>query len=234
MQNDNIFGEIEFVRNNRAKYVVVKITATGLRVTLPPNKTQNDAWKFIEENKTKILAKQEKQKTKSTNILNENERIKTLTFEISLLRVERENIFFRLKNGFLTIEFPLETDCSLEDVQMHFWEGIKYFLRKEAKRVLPERVEFLAKKFGFVFSDVKIQSSKTRWGSCSGKKSINLSFYLLFLPQKLIDYVILHELCHTKEMNHSTKFWQWMDKVTNGQSATLRHEVKTFKLPKIY
>jgi predicted metal-dependent hydrolase len=201
---------------------------------LPPNATQNDAWRFINENKVKILAKQSKQKTVKKEFLTENSTLKTLTFNIVMQRAERENIFFSLKDDLLIIEFPVEIDCSTDDVQQQLWKGITYFLRKEAKRILPVQVRLLADRFGFYFSNVKIQQSKTRWGSCSSRKSINLSLYLLLLPQELIDYVILHELCHTKEMNHSPRFWQWMDKVTDNKSAALRRELKNFKTPKIY
>ncbi|MDR0810744.1 MAG: M48 family metallopeptidase [Paludibacter sp.] len=201
---------------------------------MPPNATQNDAWRFINENKVKILAKQSKQKTVKKEFLTENSTLKTLTFNIVMQRAERENIFFSLKDDLLIIEFPVEIDCSTDDVQQQLWKGITYFLRKEAKRILPVQVRLLADRFGFYFSNVKIQQSKTRWGSCSSRKSINLSLYLLLLPQELIDYVILHELCHTKEMNHSPRFWQWMDKVTDNKSAALRRELKNFKTPKIY
>ncbi len=98
-------------------------------------------------------------------------------------------------------------------------------LRKEAKQVLPRRVAELAYMFDFHYTGLKIQSSKTRWGSCSGKNSINLSLYLMRVPSHLIDYVILHELCHTVHHDHSPRFWELMDKVTNGQAKAMRKEL---------
>jgi hypothetical protein len=136
-----------------------------------------------------------------------------------------------LKNGTLNIEFPSGTDCTDKQSQQHFWNGISYFMRKEAKRLLPNRTKQLAEKYGFTFSDVKIQSSKTRWGSCSRAQSINLSLYLMLLPAELVDYVILHELCHTKEMNHGPNFWIWMDRVTDKKSKELRAQLKNYHMP---
>lgn len=101
-------------------------------------------------------------------------------------------------------------------------------LRKEAKLFLPRRVAELAYMFDFHYKDLKIQSSKTRWGSCSGKNSINLSLYLMRVPGHLIDYVILHELCHTVHHNHSAQFWELMDKVTNGQAKAMRKELSNY------
>jgi predicted metal-dependent hydrolase len=114
-------------------------------------------------------------------------------------------------------------------MQQFFRNGIDFFLRKEAKRLLPERLNQLAQIHGFNYKDLKIQSSKTRWGSCSSKKSINLSYFLLLMPPHLIEYVMLHELCHTVEMNHGVRFWALMDKVTDNKAKKLRAEVKKYR-----
>ena len=163
--------------------------------------------------------------------IDENTQLQTLTFLVKALRIERKDIYFKLKDKILTIEFPLATDCKSVKVQKTFWNGINYFLQKEAKRLLPERTKQLAMKYGFTLSSVKIQSSKSRWGSCSQRKSINLSYYLMLTPAHLVDYVILHELCHTVEMNHSHKFWDLMDKVTDNKSDALKNELKSFQMP---
>jgi predicted metal-dependent hydrolase len=103
--------------------------------------------------------------------------------------------------------------------------------KKIADKVIKENVTFFANLYGVQVKRVAIRNQRTRWGSCSREKSINLSYYLMLLPPHLVDYVILHELCHTKEMNHGDKFWKWMDKVTDGQSKALRRELKTFNMP---
>ena len=82
----------------------------------------------------------------------------------------------------------------------------------------------LAAEHGFKFNGVKIQSSQTRWGSCSRVNSINLSLYMLLLPKHLIEYVILHELCHTVEHNHSERFWALLQRVA-PDSDRLRKEL---------
>jgi len=100
----------------------------------------------------------------------------------------------------------------------------------KALEYLPHRVQELAASYNFTYSSVKISKSKSRWGSCSSKKSISLSLFLMELPLHLVDYVILHELCHTVEMNHGTKFWALMEKVCNGKAKTLRKELKTHRI----
>lgn len=234
MLTDTELGTIEFVRNERSKHIRVRILSSGLKVTLPPRATESEAMKFIQSIREKLVQKQkklEKGLEQKNIIIDENSSLQTLTFLVNAKPATRKNIYFSLKNNTLNIEFPNGTNCSDSETQQHFWNGISYFLRKEAKRLLPDRTKQLAQKFGFVVNDIKIQSSKTRWGSCSREKNINLSLYLMLLPAHLIDYVILHELCHTREMNHGDKFWQWMDKVTDGKSKLLRKELKNYHMP---
>ena len=107
----------------------------------------------------------------------------------------------------------------------------EFLLRQQAQNQLPVELNRLAKMHGFIYNNVKIQKSKTRWGSCSSKGTINLSLYLMLLPSHLIEYVLLHELCHTQEMNHSPKFWALLDRFTGGKSKHLRKEIRGYKVP---
>ncbi|MDR1681831.1 MAG: M48 family metallopeptidase [Candidatus Symbiothrix sp.] len=102
-------------------------------------------------------------------------------------------------------------------------------LRTQARAFLPERLKSLAETHHFQYQSIKITKSKTRWGSCSSKKNINLSLYLMLLPLHLIDYVLLHELCHTVEMNHSPAFWDLLNRHTDGMAKALRKELRAKK-----
>ena len=102
-------------------------------------------------------------------------------------------------------------------------------LRRKALSVLPAQLAQLAQLHGFKYSAVKIRKSKSRWGSCSTKGTISLSFYLLLLPEHLIEYVLLHELCHTAQMNHSPAFWALVNKCTQNKAKELRKEIKKYK-----
>jgi len=85
--------------------------------------------------------------------------------------------------------------------------------RKVARKVLCRRIGELAQLHNFVYNRISIRKQKTRWGSCSSKDNINLNMNLLHLPPELIDYVLLHELVHTKVKNHSKDFWDELDTV---------------------
>ena len=95
--------------------------------------------------------------------------------------------------------------------------------RVEAKTLLTRRLQQLAKNNGFSYNRVFIRNQKTRWGSCSSKNNISLNMKLVKLPDELIDYVILHELVHTRKKDHSKAFWAEMGKlVGNGRKMASR------------
>jgi len=108
---------------------------------------------------------------------------------------------------------------------------VRSVLRHEAKHVLPQKVAFWAKEFNLQFSQVKINKSTTRWGSCSLQKNVNLSLYLMLLPERLIDYVVLHELAHTVEMNHGEKFWELLSKLCGEDARAVSRSVRKFNSP---
>ena len=85
--------------------------------------------------------------------------------------------------------------------------------RKVARKVLCRRIGELAQLHNFVYNRISIRKQKTRWGSCSSKDNINLNMNLLHLPSELMDYVLLHELVHTKVKNHSNDFWNELETV---------------------
>ncbi len=87
--------------------------------------------------------------------------------------------------------------------------------RGQAKRKLARRLRGLAAKHGFSCSRVSIRNQRTRWGSCSAKNSISLNMKLVRLPDDLIDYVILHELLHTRERSHNRDFWAKLDRLVD-------------------
>ncbi|MFH1188390.1 MAG: SprT family zinc-dependent metalloprotease [bacterium] len=80
--------------------------------------------------------------------------------------------------------------------------------KEEARGFIKERIEQLNTQYGFSYRRIAIRNQKSRWGSCSEDGNLNFNYRLLFLPSHLADYVIVHELCHLQEFNHSKKFWE--------------------------
>ena len=79
--------------------------------------------------------------------------------------------------------------------------------KDEARRFCHERLEYYNEYYQLEYNRVSIKKLKTRWGSCSSKKNLNFNYRIIFLPSDVADYIIVHELCHLKELNHSKTFW---------------------------
>ena len=86
-------------------------------------------------------------------------------------------------------------------------------LAHEAAHFVPQRVAHFAPKIGVTYGRITIRAQHTRWGSCSSKGNLNFNCLLMRMPPEVIDYVVVHELCHRKEMNHSPKFWAEVAKI---------------------
>ncbi len=109
------------------------------------------------------------------------------------------------------IKWMLKHSRQMKQVEQEYQNNQKQTLqisdRQEARRILINRLNELADQYGFSFNRVFIRNQATLWGSCSAQNNINLNMKLVCLPQHQLDYVILHELVHTKIKNHSRKFW---------------------------
>ena len=99
---------------------------------------------------------------------------------------------------------------NLKDSGAH--DILRSFLRARAREALTEQTNNLAEEFGFRISRVTIRNQRSRWGSCSSKRNISLNLKLLFVEPEQLRYVLVHELCHTKQMNHSPKFWRLVER----------------------
>ncbi|WDL96832.1 M48 family metallopeptidase [Alicyclobacillus sp. ALC3] len=86
------------------------------------------------------------------------------------------------------------------------------WLRRRAREVLTERVELWAQKIAIPFERIAIRDQKTRWGSCSSMGNLNFNWRLILAPPEVLDYVVVHELCHRLEMNHSRRFWAHVER----------------------
>jgi len=101
--------------------------------------------------------------------------------------------------------------------------------RRQARQLLTRRVRQLARQHGFRFGRISIRQQRTRWGSCSVKNNLSLNQKLAALPDELIDYVVLHELVHTRIKNHGHSFWKALDEVV-GDARRKRAKLRGYRL----
>lgn len=118
----------------------------------------------------------------------------------------------RLKSGEIAVHHPPHISQQHPEVQQAARTASIRALRKEAEQLLPQRLQQLAALTNFSYASVNVKQLKSRWGSCTAKQEITLNLYLMQLPWHLIDYVLLHELTHTKVMRHGAPFWKELER----------------------
>lgn len=219
-------GKVVIKVNSRSRNFVFRTKCDGIYVSVPPGTTMKQLQTSIEKLKERLL--KAKEKTALTRI-GPDYRIDAQFFRLSFTAGNQDRFLARSDAEKMVIVYPPDADFGDEDLQAWMRKVITEAMRRKAKTFLPQRLGILSQQFGLPYGSVKVNSSKGRWGSCSAKKDINLSLYLMLLPEHLIDYVLLHELCHTKELNHSETFWVLMDKVTGNRAMELRKELKRHK-----
>lgn len=201
------------VRNSkRAKRISVRYSlSSGLEVVYPPGLQQPTPKTLLLERSDWILSAIDKFSVAQANLPRREYRAgevffyRGASYKLLLERsASHSKICVRLDNGFLTVAVP-DPLPRVESEPIR--EAVKSFYRREAQQYLPKRLGELAAMHGFEYEQVRIKNQKTRWGSCSIKRNINLNLRLMMAPEPAIDYVIIHELCHLREMNHTPAFW---------------------------
>lgn len=221
---DKDLGKVRIKRNARAKRSIARRKSGGIELTVLAWFSEEQIYAVLEEMRPRLL----KLKGNPRFIFTPEAVFKTLTFSVSIENRDVRNYHVSLDGGILKIICPNIDDFENETVQNTIKNSIEQTMRSEAKRIFPRKLDELARKNNFSYTRLAINKSKTRWGSCSSKKSINLSYFCLLLPEYLLDFIILHELCHTIEMNHGERFWRLLDKVSTGKAKEYTAELKKY------
>jgi predicted metal-dependent hydrolase len=196
-------------KSARTRHIKLKASARyGLELVVPLRFNQKTIPDILETNKQWI----EKQLAKIQLELNTlNQQI--LPSEILLPLLNQSWRILYLKGDSKKLRLLINPNHELilfgnTDDKNNCKKLLNIWVKNQAKTFITERLAYLSQKTGLSYSSSTIRNQRSRWGSCSSNKSINLNFKLLFLPTPLVDHIIIHELCHTIHMNHSGKFWR--------------------------
>lgn len=218
-------GEVTFQKRKGAKAVRIRIGHDGVvRVTLPSWSPYKVAEAFVRTKADWIAANRVDRKH---HIIGPNDRIGK-GHRVRFVHEDRDKPGSRITKTELVIRIPATADIADEDVQIIARAGAVRALKQEANLLLPQRIKTLAEQYGFTYRSLGIKRLQSRWGSCSSEKDIALNCFLMQLPWDLIDYVLLHELVHTRIMAHGERFWSELDKYVSDLPAK-RKLIKTYQ-----
>lgn len=196
--------EVKYKKHPFSKNIKITLKKEGeILVTMPiicPYKFARD---FLLKNFEKIKSF----KIENT-FLPQNLKTKFDTLKI----IESNELRIVVKNNIVYFYYPNNLDFNTSKIQKLLKEAYLKAVKIEAKNYLPSRLEFLAKKYNFNYNKIALKNQKTRFGSCSYQNNINLNINLMNYDFDCIDYVIIHELVHTKIKNHSKNFWNEVEK----------------------
>jgi predicted metal-dependent hydrolase len=201
---DEEFGKITIRRSARATQVRLRVAPDGtLRASLPLY-----APTFL----VKRLIKSSRQELRDLLVHSQPQAVYSDGMRVGksqtlIVRQFSGAIQVTRRGQQLIISMPVDKTLEDADIVRAVRDGIILALRVEAKSYLPKRLSFIADKYGFKYKKVRFSHASGRWGSCTSEGTISLNIALMKLPFELIDYVIIHELAHTANMNHSPEFW---------------------------
>ncbi|WP_455497728.1 M48 family metallopeptidase [Coprobacter sp.] len=225
---DPEFGTIILLPHPTARHFIFKIRNNTLQITVPDGIRYTQITQSINQNREnirKIYAR------KNDTILRPGTLLETRSFTIAIQTHIKKNFLFRLQNKILYVFCPEDADVESQEVQKIISSGIKRFIKQAAIEYLPKRLNTLAHNLNIRYNHVSVSHGRKRLGRCDTQHNILLSYHLMFLPERLIDYVIFHELAHLSEMNHGDRFHQLCNQYCQGQEKSLEKELKAFPFP---
>ena len=220
--SDSEFGDITLRRTSLSRSIRLKLDSRGvISITLPKRAPLFLARQLLNDSRSSIRSSLSRIRL-SKPTYQEGD----IIGKVHRLRIEQDDSVgysYKLGGNELIVFTPVAAPAEM--VQRTIHEGIAKALRVQAKSYLPRRLRTLADQHGFSYSKLRFSSAGTRWGSCSSEGTISLNIWLMQLPFELIDYVILHELSHTRYMNHSDSFWGELERFVPNYRE-LRRELK--------
>ncbi|MFV0366341.1 MAG: M48 family metallopeptidase [Mangrovibacterium sp.] len=212
-------GMVELQASARAKRMKLGVKSNGTAFLVIPNlgiASKTIIENFVHQNADWIRKQQAKFSSQQT-IFTPETNFHTYNRKLSIITHQRaEKVTAALLAHEIRVILTPNSKIASDKVQNFIRHVIEESMREEAKMVLPQIAAKFATQYQLHFNQVSIKKAKTRWGSCSSKRNLNFNLHLMRLPHRLIDYVVLHELAHTVEMNHGDKFWNLLENICPG------------------
>ena len=222
-------GTVTLRKLRQSRHMRILVRAEGVLVTMPLYTSFGEAEGFLDNHVDWALQAMQRlsdKQAKAQTTFTPDTEFGTYSRKVRLIPGERHNVHVDIRPGLVEIYYPATRQIDDPLLQATIRKAVEHAWRVEAREVLPARLQQLAAQHGFHYKKLTVRSSRTCWGSCSPDNSINLSLHLMHLPDHLIDYIILHELCHTLHKNHGAAFWALLDRVTQKKAREYAKQLR--------
>jgi hypothetical protein len=214
--------------SRRARHARLSVSYAGLvTVIIPERFPRSKVPEIVNANQPWIERARERFASESALIQDRPPPERPVRFVLRLVEQELPIVYSAVAGPARAIERggTLVVGSAADDEQAQR-QALKRYLARRAREELAPRLAEKSLEVGVKVSRISIRAQQTRWGSCSPSGAISLNSALLFLPEPLVEYVLLHELCHRRELNHSPRFWSLLNQFEPG-SDRLRRELKS-------
>ncbi len=228
--NDDEFGKVSVELDGRLRSVKLWVASEGLMARCPGEDFIGDIKRLIEKNRERIRdgIKKEEENRKRKIFFTSSFKYEHELYTIYICPLSQKKTPRVGEDGklYYPIYYAKSEDLNDERVQSALMLRFDEALRRIGRFILPPMLDEISKKNGLSYASLKVNKSRSRYGSCSSRKSINISIITLRLPTHLIRYILCHELAHTIEMNHSDRFWRLVEKIYGAPLDSIRRELK--------
>ena len=227
---DEELGYISFHINVRARRYIFRLRNEGLEMTLPLGFSIKEVIAVINDMRPQLKCMLNKKKEDNI-LIQPGYSLEKPHFKlvVKAYQGEKKVMVHSTKDGKIVLFCPESTKFYEKKIQLFLKKVIVEVMAREAECVFPPIMKELSNECKLSYNTLGVSKAHTRWGSCSAYKHISLSCFLLLLPEHLMRSVMIHELCHTREMNHGHEFWALMNKFTDNKALELRKEIKNYK-----
>jgi len=213
-------GTIKLYKRRGVRHIRLSVGHNGVRVTLPYWLPYQAGIDFVKQKQGWISAH-----LKPRSLLKEGQQIGKAHRLEFVQGPAGGRVSGRLQPNRIVVNVPTDLSVSSDKVQTAATKAAVRALKREAETLLPRRLRDLAQQHDFSFRSVEVKQLKSRWGSCNHRQEIVLNCYLMQLPWQLIDYVLFHELVHTRILAHGPRFWREMEPLVSNLTA-IRKEMR--------
>ncbi len=200
-------GEVLLIKNKASRSIKISITGDNVvRLSMPSWLPYQTGVKFVESRKDWVAEHRRPSKLyRDGDLFGKSHRLRIFT-------TSDDTIKTRISKVEIKITIPADATTESSEVQSAIKKAALRAIKQEGEKLLPQRLAELSQKHNFEYKSVDFKKMKARWGSCTNQKDITLNTFLMTLPWNLIDYVLIHELVHTKVLHHGVQFWEEFDR----------------------